>query len=116
MQEVARSVQQVHEQLSNDPYSRREPQAAALSADSLNNRALSFLTWENKEQAQAAWEQALAADQQHPESTYNRGLALWREAKLTDEVLVDQLEAVRRTHGDTWRTKHLLALVHLERG
>ena len=42
------------------------------------------------------------------------GMERLREAKLTDEVLVGQLEAVRRTHGDSWRAKHLLALVHLE--
>ena len=116
MQEVARSLQEVYQNLSNESYSRREPKAAELSADSLNNRALSYLDLEKNDQAEAAWEDALAGDPQHPETTYNRGLVLWRQARLTDEALVGQLEEVRSTHGDSWRAKHLLALVHLERG
>jgi len=87
-----------------------------LRADSLNNRALSYLDLGKRAEAEAAWWAALAADPQHPDAVYNRGLFLWRRGELTDDMLVRQLEEVRATHGDWWQAKYLLALVHMERG
>ena len=116
MHEVAVQLIEIYQDLFQEPYARLEPQAAELSADSLNNRALSYLDLGNRELAHAVWQDALAADPMHPETTFNRGLSLWRQAKITDEMLVEQLDAVRIAHHDSWRVSHLLTLVHLERG
>ncbi len=116
MRDIGESLREIYEPLTGKPYARPEPKAAELTADSLNNRALSFLDLGKQNEAESAWQSALAADPQHPEATYNRGVVLWRQAQLTDDVLVQQLEAVRASHGNSWETKHLLALAHLERG
>ncbi len=87
-----------------------------LRADSLNNRALSYLDLGKEVEAEAAWRNALAVDPQHPEVVYNHGIFLWRRGRLTDEELVRQLEEVRATHGNWWQAMYLLALVQFERG
>ena len=37
------------------------------------------------------------------------------DSKIDDLKLVQQLEEVRTTHGDSWRDEYLLGLVHIER-
>lgn len=49
-------------------------------------------------------------------ATYNRGLLLWRSGRITDDILVKQLEEVRTTHKGDWRDEYYLGLVHIERG
>ncbi len=116
MRDIGESLREIYEPLTGKPYARAEPKTAELTADSLNNRALSFLDLGKQTKAESAWQSALAADPQHPQTTYNRGVALWRRGELTDIALLPQLEAVRVSHGNSWETKHLLALAHLERG
>ena len=115
MGEVAKELQASYEQLTKSPHARPEPRAPELTADSLNNRALSLIDLGKEQEAEAAWLSALQSDAQHPDSTYNRGLMRWRRGEITDDQLVQQLEEVRKTHGDTWQIKYLLALVHMER-
>lgn len=61
-------------------------------------------------------DKACAADPQHPEAVYNRGLLQWRSGTKTDEQLVNELEIVGANIVDPYRVRHLLARVHLERG
>lgn len=87
----------------------------------MNNKALSWLDLGELEQAERCWEQALRADPRHPDATYNVGLLRWRAARITDQELVDQLEAVRAAHAAAAGiadgcTEYLLGSVHLERG
>lgn len=116
MREMAESLQEIYARLLGRSYRRSVPRSAEAQADSLNNRALSLYDLGKVKEAQQVWEQALQVDPQHLEATYNRGIVLWRQAKLTDDVLVQQLENVRATYGDRWQALYLLALVHMERG
>jgi len=116
MLDVATKLQAIYAGLVGKPYPRKAPKPAELLADSRNNRALSLLDLGKIEEAKQEWEQALQDDPQHLEAMYNRGLVLWREAKLTDDALVQQLETVRASQGDRWQVMYLLALVHRERG
>jgi WD40 repeat protein/serine/threonine protein kinase len=113
MQEIVSVLESVYGLVAGEDYPRQEPKAAELLADSLNNRALSYLEMEQPKRAEALWEEALKADPHHPESTYNRGLLEWRSGRLTDVSLVQQLNQARGTYP---RATHLLGLVHLERG
>jgi WD40 repeat protein/serine/threonine protein kinase len=115
--EVNDRLKMIYQRLEEESYDdvRPEPKAAELLADSLNNQALSYLEIGQPKRAGAMWDEALKVDPHHPESTYNRGLVLWRSGLLTDDELVRQLEEVRTTHGDDWRDEYLLGLVHLER-
>ena len=108
----------IYERVKRNHYDdlRPEPQPTDLLADSLNNRALSYFEVGQPARADQLWQTALQADPQHPESTYNRGIQLWRSARITDDQLVRQLEEARTPHERELRSHYLLALVHLERG
>jgi WD40 repeat protein/serine/threonine protein kinase len=99
-----------------EEYAREEPKPAELLADALNNRAVSLLDLGKRDEAEEMFEEALKSDPHHPEATYNRGLVLWRNGSLTDDVLVTQLEEMRKSHVADWRDEYYLGLVHCERG
>jgi WD40 repeat protein len=112
---VAKELQGSYEQLTGEPYPRKEPSAGEDMADSLNNRAVSLVDLGKQEEALQLWEKALQLEAQHPESTYNRGLILWRLGRINDNTLVRELEWVRNLHLGDWATDYHLGLVHLER-
>lgn len=117
MSQVAQRLMAIYKQETGEEYPRTPPrQGQALAADSLNNRALSQLDLENREQAVALLEEAIKLQPHHPEATYNLGLLRWREGEITDMELVRRLEEVRQTHTATWTDELALGLVHMERG
>jgi len=75
------------------PYPRRRPSGGVGSADALNNRAASLVDLGREADADALWQQALAAEPLHPEATYNSALRAWSGARLSDPELVRQVEA-----------------------
>jgi WD40 repeat protein len=85
-----------------------------LTASGHNNRGVSYHFLGKRDEAEAAFKEALAADPLHPEATYNLGLIRWRRAEITDHRLVTQLEEIRSLDS-SWRPAYLLGLVHLER-
>jgi WD40 repeat protein/serine/threonine protein kinase len=110
-----KGLKEIYKEKTSQEYKRPEPKPAELLADGLNNKAVSMLDLGKKEEAEKLYEQALKADPHHPEATYNRGLLLWRSVRMTDDELVRQLEEVRTTHQDNWRSDYLLGQVHLDR-
>jgi WD40 repeat protein/serine/threonine protein kinase len=84
-------------------------------ADGWNNRAMKELAAGRAEEADAAWGNALSGNSQHLQSTYNRGVVLWRRGELSDDALVQQLERIRAVQRDA-AADYYLGLVHLERG
>jgi WD40 repeat protein/serine/threonine protein kinase len=116
MQHVAEELRQVFEQVAHRAHARPAPKADEHSADSLNNRALSYLDLGKAKDAEDAWSSALGKEARHLESNYNQGLIRWRRGDITDEELLDQLALLRPTHGPSWQFKHLWARVQLERG
>lgn len=116
MREVADYLARLYEEVTGKPYGRQMPRAGTGAAAYLNNRALSYLDLGREKEALAAWQAALAADPQHPETTFNRGVYLWRMGKLTDDALIQQLRSVQQFHQGDWVDEYLLGLVHLERG
>jgi serine/threonine protein kinase len=116
MHQVVEELQGIYRACMGTDYARPAPRAADLLADGLNNRGVSLLDLGRKEEAEKAFDRALQADAHHLEASYNRGLLLWRSGRMTDDVLVKQLEEVRTTHTGDWRDEYLLGLVHMERG
>ena len=114
--QIATSLQGIYERVSGEAYTRSIPKAAKSVADSLNNRAVSLLDLGKVEEAETLWDEALTVEPRHAESIYNRGLCLWRGAKLTDLELLTQLEESKQTRPDDWRDDYLVAEIHLERG
>lgn len=109
---VEAALQDIYREVVGADYSRLMPRAAVDTADSLNNRALSFLDLGQKAAAEALWDQALAVDPGHLDSLYNQGLLLWRTARIHDVELAKRLTSAR----DCDRRKELMRRVQEERG
>jgi len=98
MAKIAVTLRTIYEQEVRHAYLRQEPILTEAIADDLNNRALSLLDLGKRDEAFTAWEQALEYDTLHPAATYNRGLALWRSAQMTDQQLLKQLSAISQSN------------------
>jgi WD40 repeat protein len=115
MLEIANELQKIYRPVTGSSYHRRLPKAGKNIADSLNNGAVSLLDLGKQEEALKLWNEALKIQPHHPESTYNRGLTLWRSGKIADGTLVKEIEEMRKSHEADWIVDYLLGLVHLER-
>ena len=102
----------VYARVAGHPYPRREPEATALLADTLNNQGVSFVTLGQPRRAEAAWRRALAAQPHHVEASYNLTLLRWRGG-CTDTEARSALAEVRRSHSATWRDEHLAGRLDL---
>ncbi|GAA2070125.1 hypothetical protein GCM10009801_20620 [Streptomyces albiaxialis] len=98
--EAAERLAEVHRQVTGRPYPRPAPVAADLRADELNNRALSLIDLGRAREADEAYAEAMGADPQHPEATYNSGLRMWRASGITDERLLAALDTVHANSAD----------------
>lgn len=80
---LAGGFARTHAELFAKPYPRPQPSEITNVADGLNNRAISLLDigWDDpakRQKAEALFDEALRAKPYHLESTFNRGLMLWR--------------------------------------
>ncbi len=114
--EIIQRLVAIFRAIVGETYPRPEPQAAELLADGLNNKGLSMLDLGKSEEAEKLWDEALKIEPHHPQATYNRGMVRWRTARITDDLLVRELEEVRSSHPQLWVAAYLLGLIHLERG
>ncbi|NEO25420.1 MAG: protein kinase, partial [Kamptonema sp. SIO4C4] len=109
----AEHLRQLYWQLFGTDYPRQAPNLGAHHADALNNRAVALLDLGRKEEAIALWEEARSIQPNHPESTYNWGLLLWRSHQVTDDLLLRELE--KSLDPKYSLTPYFLGLIHLER-
>ena len=116
MGEVAEGLRRIYHDCFGTDYRRAEPKPVTLLADALNNRGVSMLDLERKEEAEKLFAEALKSDPHHLDANYNLGLVRWRTGRITDVGLVSQFEEVRKTRGQDWRADFVLGLVHVERG
>jgi WD40 repeat protein/serine/threonine protein kinase len=114
MLEVADVLCRAIEEVIGRPYPRPAPVAAQALAAGLNNRAVSLLDLGKQDEAERLWEEALTAEPQHPESTYNLGLIRSRGGRLPVATVVQQMREVCASHPGDWLPLCLLAQVHLE--
>jgi WD40 repeat protein/serine/threonine protein kinase len=114
--EVAATLRSAWEEAAGRPYPRQEPKGGTGSADALNNRAVSLVDLGRSTEAAALWRQALSAEAQHVEATYNAALAAWFAAQLTDDALLRQVSESCASHATRARAQQLLGRVHLVLG
>ena len=110
--EVEAKLHEIYKAETGSDYPRPTPKAAADTADSLNNRALSMLDLGKYSEAEKLWEMAIGMDAKHVESVYNRSLYLWRAGVIDDHKAVQDLIECSEggAHVD------LIAQLELERG
>ncbi len=116
MLEILPPLLSLYQQSAGCEYHRPAPQAAEVLGDNLNNRAVSLLDLGKQEEAEKHWSEALRAEGHHPESTFNRGLAQWRDGRMTDDALIVSMRDVCASRPEEWLPLYLTAQVHLERG
>jgi len=94
---------------------RRTPQVAEMRANALNNRAVSLLDLDLREEARQNLKDAIAIDPCHPEAVFNDALLAWRSGQMTDRGALDRVRQAISTHNG-WEAKLLEAWIHIERG
>lgn len=101
----------IYQEEMNRAYHRIIPKAAADTADSLNNRALSFLDLGKYIESESCWEKVLALMPNHAEAIYNQSVYRWKNAKMDDMEVTHAI-----TSGITENAGYYLAKIHLARG
>ena len=75
-------------------YLRPEPEAAADTADSLNNHALSYLDLGKKDEADRCWKESMARDAGDINCIYNYALYQWRSGKIHMGVAMEHIDRI----------------------
>ena len=86
-----------HDQFGSD-YPRPASKAAADTAGTLNNRALSFLDLGLPEKAKTCWKDALSVSPESQESQINYLLFQWRQGYLTDSKLFQKIDILEEQY------------------
>jgi WD40 repeat protein/serine/threonine protein kinase len=113
---LADELIEIYQDVVGKEYLRPKPVDAELTADSLNNRAVSMLDIEKYEEAQAFFEEAWTLRPWHPRVTYNRSMLAWRQGRITDLEAIAQLKELGKTHPKDSDSFYALALAQIERG
>ena len=103
----------IYQAETGNDYPRPASKAAEDTADSLNNRALSFLDLGQPEEAEKYWERALEADATNLYSIYNHGLRRWRNGEIDD---VELMHSISNYPGLDGLRDELLCRIDGERG
>ena len=91
--EVEAKLHEVYRAETGADYPRPVPKAAADTADSLNNRALSFLDLGKAAEAERLWEMAIEKDTNNGLAAYNKSLHLWRSGAIDDTAAISAVRA-----------------------
>lgn len=114
--DIRRELTEIHAEQFRKPSPFAQLPAPRWDADGWNNQGMAALMLGRVDEAEAAWENALASDPAHLEASYNLGVVRWRRGECSDDALIQQLRRVRPGgHASTVPT-YLLALVYLESG
>ena len=114
MREVGRRIKEIFFHATREAYGRTEEKAAKLSADSLNNQAVSLLDLGRQEEAERLLGEAMQAAPNHLDATYNLGLLRWRIGQMDDQELLERLRQADVPAETTWKKVLLEARVLLE--
>ena len=85
-------------------------------ADGWNNQGVVALALGRVDEAESAFESALAVEPRHLEANFNLGVLRWRAGKGSDETLDATLQNARVPRNASWLATYLRALVALESG
>ena len=109
--EIDAALLPIYRDAAGAAYPRESGNAAADTADSLNNKALSMLDIGKPADAVECWKTALESHPGHAQCLYNQALYLWRKGSVSD------LEAFRMIPVDSgFESLFFTAMLHLERG
>ena len=108
-----------YEEQTGDIYPREEPKAASDTADSLNNRALSYLDLGRSAEAEKLWKRAFLTNPNCMDAVYNMNLFAWRSGRSNDLAAIDKLQTAIANQVDSNEAKRgeeLMERLASERG
>lgn len=108
--EIETILLEIYQSVTGNLYRRTKPKAASDTADSLNNKALSFIDMGNPEEAEKCWKKALEKDSSHADSLYNRSVYLWQNSRI------DDAEAIRILTSNATDAEYHLARLYMTKG
>ena len=117
--EVLAELMQEYVEQTGDVYPREEPKAASDTADSLNNRALSYLDLGRSAEAEKLWKRAILTNPNCMDAIYNMNLFAWRSGRSNDLAAIDKLQAAIANQVDSNEAKRgeeLMERLASERG
>ena len=97
------------------PYPRKQPKSARETADSLNNKALSYLDIGKPKKALECWKNALLLNPKHLDCVYNNALHEWRSGACSDTHHLHNLLSICKTDGSA-HAYFLAGMFLMERG
>lgn len=98
--EIETKLHEIYQVETGNAYPRPEPKAAADTADSLNNRALSFLDLGKNDEAEKFWERAIRYSPQSRHANYNYLIWQWRTGKIDDTECERRFSLVAENQND----------------
>ena len=110
--EVCAEMKEIFREETGNEYPRPEPKAAPDTADSLNNRALSYLDMNMPEEAEKLWQEARFADPSNAEALYNAMLHEYREGKCSFGEVQDYLGQISKVNDQGYVYSAWLGLEH----
>ena len=116
MQFVADELIKIYEETTGEKYYRRQPQDAALTAESFSNRAISLLDLGKTSEALDLLRQANAVSPNQPQIKFNYTLALWRSGKLRDDQALKKINDLTQNNPTDPTACYVFGLTNLERG
>jgi WD40 repeat protein/serine/threonine protein kinase len=113
--EIEVRLREIYQSETGNFYARSESKAAVDTADSLNNKALSYLDMGMTDDAETCWEKALEKQPDHLACIFNQTVYLWRKAQIDDVQAADTLGNVYENHRDSHDALWFYANLCLER-
>ncbi|MBF0456550.1 MAG: protein kinase [Nitrospirae bacterium] len=113
MMEIIIELRQIYKDITGKDYPRGEFLAARLTADSLNNRAVSFLDLGRVDEAAGMWKESLRVDPHHIESTFNLALYEWKLCAITERDIFRRFEEVMRNQTLKHRDYNLIGRMYM---
>ena len=116
MQFIADKLVEIYEDAVGTKYPRRQPQNAALSGESLSNKAISLLDLGMTSEALKLLAEATETERNHPLITFNNSLALWRSGQILDTQAVEHLAELEQNRSFDPTSFYASGLTQIERG
>ena len=107
--EIREALAAAHEEILHRPLTREAPDEVMLLSDALNNRAVSLMDLNHRDEAVRALKKALEVDPHHPEGVYNMAIIEWQDSGDPNWEIVVKMEEVVKTPEYVGRGSELLA-------
>ncbi|MBF0553271.1 MAG: serine/threonine protein kinase [Nitrospirae bacterium] len=113
MREIITELKQIYRDITGKDYPRGEYLAGRLTADSLNNRVVSFLDLGRSSEVAGVWKEALRVDPHHIESTFNLALYEWKLCAIGQRDIFRRFEEIMRNQTLKHRDYNLIGRMYM---